>query len=145
MPRQLPPGFFDRVSRLRRQISIGIQSGLSTVRDLDLTLVQSLALLHLGEEGPSTVSALQAVVQRSQSSTSALIDQLEQRSLVERRRSATDGRSREVHLTTSGRAVVDAFDQAREDGLRRTLAEVPLETLRRFDEAIAEVLKALPE
>ncbi|MCB9598391.1 MAG: MarR family transcriptional regulator, partial [Sandaracinaceae bacterium] len=128
MPRKkqsaLPPGFFERVAALRRRISAGIQQGFGVVRDLDLTLAQALALFHLGEVGPASVTELMAVVGRSQSSTSALVDQLEARGFVTREPSATDRRRRDVRLTDRGHEVVDQVEAARREGLERALAGV---------------------
>ncbi|MCA9604905.1 MAG: MarR family transcriptional regulator [Myxococcales bacterium] len=147
MPRKksaLPKGFFDRVAKLRQRISAGIQQGFGVVRDLDMTLAQALALFHLGESGPASVSELMAVVGRSQSSTSALVDQLEARGFVVREVSATDGRRRDVCLTEAGRKVVDQVEAARREGLERALEGVPAEVLARYDAALAELLDALP-
>lgn len=123
----------------------GIQQGFGVVRDLDLTLAQALALFHLGEVGPASVTELMAVVGRSQSSTSALVDQLEARGFVTREPSATDRRRRDVRLTDRGHEVVDQVEAARREGLERALAGVPRDVLRRYDAALAELLEAVSD
>lgn len=143
--RKLPPGFFDRVTQLRRIISASIQLRLTVVRDLDLTLAQTLALFHLGEQGPASISELKKIVSRSQSSTSAMVDQLEARGFVTRERSSEDGRRRDVTLTDAGRAVVDQVEEARREGLAHALSEVPPDVLERFDGALSELIDALPD
>ena len=149
MPRKkksaLPRGFFERVAKLRQRIQSGIQQGFGVVRDLDLTLAQALALFHLGDSGPASVTELMAVVGRSQSSTSALVDQLEARGFVTREPSTTDRRRRDVCLTDQGRKVVDQVEAARREGLERALDGVPAAVLARYDAALAELLEALPD
>lgn len=143
--RALPPGFFDRVSRLRRVISSSVQARLTVLRDLELTLAQTLVLFHLGEREVATISELKAVVGRSQSSTSVMVDQLVSRGFVTSERSAVDGRRREVKLAEAGRDVVAQVEEARREGLSHALAEVPPDVLARFDEALAELVEALPD
>ena len=53
------------------------------------------------------------------------LDRLEARGLVERRTGTDDGRSRSVHLTSSGRALVDEAMEAHMDNERRLLAALP--------------------
>ncbi len=69
------------------------------------------------------------------------VDRLEARGLVERRPSSTDGRSRTVRLTASGRALIDEAMTAHADNEARLLT-----ALDRSDrEALGGLLARLAE
>lgn len=64
---------------------------------------------------------------------SALLDRLQQRGLVERRRSASDGRAFEVHLTPKGQTLAERVRQVSltiEDGLLQALSPAERAMLR---------------
>ncbi len=68
-------------------------------------------LLH---KGPLPVNEIGAKMHLTSGTMTVAIDRLEKRGLVERRDSATDRRTRVVHLTPEGRRViVPAFEQHR--------------------------------
>ena len=100
---------------------------------------QETVLLH----GPTGVGDLAEVIGRSQSSTSHLVEQLEQRKLVLRRRSDSDGRRTEVHLTKSGQRIMDKVEAVRRRGLERALAGVPSAVIEQLSESLGAVLASL--
>ena len=62
------------------------------------------ALLH---KGPTPVNAIGALVHLSSGSITAAIDRLQRKSLVERCSDPMDRRARVVHLTASGRKLIE--------------------------------------
>lgn len=64
---------------------------------------------------------------------SALLDRLQQRGLVERRRSTSDGRAFEVHLTSKGQGLAERVrqvSQSMEDGMLQALSPAERAMLR---------------
>lgn len=60
-------------------------------------------LLHLGPSAPGTISKK---IFRSDGNVTVLLDNLERRGWIERRRDASDRRRQSIHLTTAGRAEI---------------------------------------
>jgi DNA-binding MarR family transcriptional regulator len=75
---------------------------------LGVSMAEYSALALLAESGPSGMSMSELAEQRLMSSSgfSRLADRLERRGLIERRRSARDGRSFDATLTSAGRALL---------------------------------------
>ena len=81
----------------------------------DLRLIHAV-LLRVVAYGPaSTVSGLAALLGRSRSRTSRLVDQLVDRGLVSRDEDGADRRVRRVSLTAEGRALIQRIDGMRAD------------------------------
>lgn len=102
-------------------------------------------LLVLTERiGPIGVVELAARVGRDHSTVSRQIAKLVALGLIERRPSATDGRQRELHATSAGRAMARQIDDARERLARQALAgwsepevRALAQSLRRYADALA--------
>lgn len=71
-----------------------------------LTTPQLLCLRLLAQEGPHTPGALAKEMFLSQATITGVLDRLEKRSLVERRRDQSDRRKVSIHLTPGGREAV---------------------------------------
>lgn len=134
---------WSRLVELRQRVMSQMQDGLSAIGELDLSLPQSTMVFQIAEREPLTVSALQAIIQRSQSATSHLVTQLELKGLVERRSDTEDGRRSVIHLTRQGRKLVQKVEQLRRQAFERVLGRVPPEVLQRLDAALKETLDAL--
>jgi DNA-binding MarR family transcriptional regulator len=82
----------------------------STMEPLDLTQRQ-LAVLHIlaGSPGISQIDIAGMLVM-DRPTVMAIVDRLQDRRLLKRKRSATDGRRQELHLTEAGQ---DLLDQAK--------------------------------
>ena len=93
-------------------------------------LAGSLSLVHLHVlnvlegEGPLSMSRLAEALDVSVASATGIIDRLEQRGLVERRRDSTDRRVILVHPTAAGEAVFTDLAKHRREGLVRLLAQL---------------------
>jgi MarR family 2-MHQ and catechol resistance regulon transcriptional repressor len=81
-------------------------------------------LLH---KGPTPVNAIGAMVHLTSGSITAAIDRMEARGLVERRSHATDRRTRLVHLTDSGRKLIQCAFADHEAAMDRAAAGLAAE------------------
>lgn len=78
-------------------------------RTKDLTGAQANVLLALSVEDAVTMRSLARRLSYDASNLTSVIDRLEDRGLVARRRDASDRRSRPVQLTEDGQRIRDAF------------------------------------
>ena len=76
---------------------------------LNLTFPQALVLTVLGEDGPVPISTLAERTGSANSTVSGIVDRLEEKGLVYRTVSATDGRCRILALTEEGQRFHDDF------------------------------------
>jgi DNA-binding MarR family transcriptional regulator len=79
----------------------------------NFTLQDLKVLEFLGESGPQMMRSLAENSRLAVNTMTSVVDQLEKRALVARRRSETDRRVVNVDLTEDGRRVFDMFSQAR--------------------------------
>ena len=79
-------------------------------------------MLCLRYEPGLSIGDLASRIGRSHAGTVRLIDRLEKRHLVERRREKSDKRTRFIHLTDSGERVTDALLEAREQLISECLS-----------------------
>jgi DNA-binding MarR family transcriptional regulator len=86
-------------ARLRAQVDAALAAH-------DLQARQFGALVVLSSEGPLSQRRLGAVQGVDRTTTVAVLDALQSRGLIERRRDATDRRVYAVHLTADGRRVL---------------------------------------
>lgn len=120
-----------------------MDGGLGMIQKLELTMAQAMALSQLAERGPMTFAQLQKAASRSQAATSHLVEQLEQRGLVQRKPDPSDGRRRLVELAPGGRRAMERIEQMRRGAMESVFRRLPPELLARFDEVLGEVLSAL--
>jgi DNA-binding MarR family transcriptional regulator len=107
---------------LWRELVVGFSSQLG---ELNLGFTQLAALYVLAEGATTTIADLAEAIGRSPSATSRLVDGLERRRLVERRREAEDGRLRTVWLTPRGQAVLRMVDRARAEQFLAAVRPLP--------------------
>jgi DNA-binding MarR family transcriptional regulator len=117
-----------------------------------LSLVHLQVLLALDTEGPLPMRVLSERMDVSQASATGIVDRMEQRGLVERRRDEADRRVVRVELTETGRETIGGFAAERRERLVRILGEltdeelagflVGLRGMRRGRELLHERLKA---
>lgn len=91
--------------RLMRAADLGAKK-LAT--QTGLTTSQLLVLERLASESELTVSALAERVGLAQATVTVIVDRLEGREIVARRRGETDRRQVKVSLTETGRALLDS-------------------------------------
>jgi DNA-binding MarR family transcriptional regulator len=105
----ITPAVQPRVDRATKEALLAYLDALTLAEPIQsrlwheagLTMTQ-LAVLRELRTGPRTASRLAAAVGLSAASVSHLVDRLERRSLVSRRRNAEDRRCIEIHLEAPG-------------------------------------------
>jgi DNA-binding MarR family transcriptional regulator len=107
---------------LWRELVVGFSSQLG---ELNLGFTQLAALYVLAEGATTTIADLAEAIGRSPSATSRLVDGLERRRLLERRRDEEDGRLRTVWLTPRGHAVLRMVDRARAEEFLTLVRPLP--------------------
>ena len=107
---------------LWRELVVGFSSQLG---ELNLGFTQLAALYVLAEGATTTIADLAEAIGRSPSATSRLVDGLERRRLVERRRESDDGRLRTVWLTPRGQATLRMVDRARAEQFLAAVRPLP--------------------
>ena len=115
-----------------------------------LSLVHLNVLMILRSRGPVTMTHLAELLDVSVASATGIIDRMEKKGVVERRRSELDRRVVEVYVTDGGQQVFSAMEAERRIRLTRLLGSIAdadlaalLTGLRAFREA-RERLLALP-
>jgi DNA-binding MarR family transcriptional regulator len=97
-----------------------------------LSLVHIQVLVTLEAEGALPMRVLAERMDVSQASATGIVDRMEQRGLVERRRGDDDRRVVRVALTDLGRETMDGFAAERRDRLAEILGELTDEELASF-------------
>lgn len=78
-------------------------------KELDLTYPQYLVFLVLWEKAPQKVTEIADLLLLDTGTVTPLIKRMEQKGWVTRKRSKTDERAVEVHLTAEGRKLEEKF------------------------------------
>ncbi len=145
-PRPVPPpsADADRVVQGLRRVVRALQSFSQDIyRNYGLTAPQLWALKTLLRLGPMPVGRLAAELAVHQSSLSLLVDRLEARSLVRRRRSSQDKRVVELLLTTRGRTLAAEAPEAAQGRLRHALDQLPAARVKEIRQAVEQIVAAM--
>jgi DNA-binding MarR family transcriptional regulator len=112
----------------------------------EVTLPQYRVLVVLASRGPQRVSELAERLAVNSSSATRMCDRLAAQGLVERESSPSDRRVVCVHITKSGRTLVDHVTKARRAAIGQTVAAMPqnnraelIAALRAFSDTAGEV------
>lgn len=104
------------ISQLRRNIIREFAFRVvQTFGDFDYSFPQMATLLLLDEEGEQTIKGVAALLGRSFSATSRLLDQLVVRGLITRREDERDRRVKRVAITAQGRRFIETIERQRAD------------------------------
>jgi DNA-binding MarR family transcriptional regulator len=132
------------LSASRALVGVAVQS--LAAGGSDLTLPQHRALVLLALRGPQRIRDLAELLGVNSSTATRHCDRLERRGLVQRERSADDGRAVCVSVTDVGHQVVDSVTRARRRQISAILETMPvrsrgplLAALRGFADAAGEV------
>lgn len=132
------------VAASRALVAIAVHSVGAAPVEVTVPQFRLLVLLASAEE--RTVGDIAEALGVNQSNATRHCDRLQRLGLVERRRSADDGRVVCVRLTTDGEKLVDAVMRQRRADVRRVLEEMPsadreatLAALRAFNVAAEDV------
>jgi DNA-binding MarR family transcriptional regulator len=112
-----------------------------------LRLGVSMAQLHimftLQRSGEMPMSRLADILNVSDSNATGLIDRLEERGFIERRRVPTDRRVVLVRVTPDGEAMLREVDALSDELLRSVLTRLPVSQLRGVAHAISALREAV--
>jgi DNA-binding MarR family transcriptional regulator len=97
-----------------------------------ISLIHINVISLLETDGPQPMRALAEALDVSQASATGIVDRMEQRGLVERRRDEEDRRIVRVVLTDGGRQLVEGVAQERHEHMRMLLEEFTDEELQAF-------------
>jgi DNA-binding MarR family transcriptional regulator len=89
-----------------------------------LSLIHLNVLMHLRFTGPTTMSKLAEMLDVSVASATGIVDRMEKKGVIERRRSDEDRRVVEVYVTERGEQVFSAMQSERQARMTRMLSEV---------------------
>ncbi|HKV76033.1 MAG TPA: MarR family winged helix-turn-helix transcriptional regulator [Gemmatimonadales bacterium] len=131
------------VQGLRRVVRALQSFSQDIYRNYGLTAPQLWALKTLLRLGPMPVGRLAAELAVHQSSLSLLVDRLEARSLVRRRRSSQDKRVVELLLTTRGRTLAAEAPEAAQGRLRHALDQLPAARVKEIRQAVEQIVAAM--
>jgi DNA-binding MarR family transcriptional regulator len=138
----------ERVLEVLRKFRVVIRASQQHSRRVEaqvgLAAPQLWALTEVARRPALRVADLAAVMSLHQSTVSNLLDQLEGKGMVERARDPADQRVVRLQPTARGRALLASLDGPSMGLLPDTLFRLPDAVLRRLDEAMSEVVAALP-
>jgi len=136
MPESVLPEVLDELN----QISVrDFQGALKRWHHGSLSLIHLNVLMMLRFSGPQTMSRLAETLDVSVASATGIIDRMEHKGVIERRRNDEDRRVVEVHITDEGLAVFSQMQAERHARMSQMLSTVPEADL----EALLRGLRAI--
>ena len=140
------------VAAIRRIIRAVDLHSRRLVEEYGLTGPQLAVLREAGRLGHTSISPLARAVHLSQPTVTGILDRLERRGLVERRRNAADRRAVNVTVTAEGHKILNRAPSLLQDRFRHELTKLreweltmTLASLQRIAEMMeAETLEASP-
>jgi DNA-binding MarR family transcriptional regulator len=126
--------------RITRAIDVYSRKLAATYK---LTVPQLVCLRFLDRMGPHTPSELAREASLSQATVTGILDRLEARGLVERRRDNKDRRRVSLHLTEEGRLLSQAAPKPLQELFAARLAELPAEEQAGIDRILRQVAEMM--
>lgn len=131
----------DRMLRAMRRLIHATDSHSKRMeRSAGITIPQLLALRALQEGGTLSVNQLAAAVSLSPPTLVPILDKLEQRALIQRRRGTVDRRNVFVELTEAGKAAVRAAPAPLDRSFVERFATLPAERQETLVKALEEIV-----
>lgn len=115
----------DVLDAIRRLVQVIRRSAQVAEKRVGLSAAQLFVLRKLAEAPSLSVGELAQRTATSQSSVSEVVQRLVTSALVTRQRSPRDGRSVDLSLTDSGRALIDKAPEAVQDHILDALGRLP--------------------
>ena len=125
---------------LRRLHGIWLARFEAVLARAGMTLTQWIVLIQLRDGLSHTASEIAYGLQHDSGALTRVIDQLERRGLVARRRSARDRRVVELELTHAGQAAVAELLPAVVEQTNRALEPLSRDEFRKFRDALVRIL-----
>lgn len=109
-----------------RRIVLALHRSAQRIRaETPLTGARALVLHHVGRRAGLSLGELAGLTFTLPSTVSEVVGRLETEGYLTRRRSATDGRRLELHLTEAGRAAVGGVETTAQEQLMAALTALP--------------------
>lgn len=112
-------------------------------RQCGVSAAQLWALWEMHRQPGLRVSGLSKALSLHQSTTSNMLDKLEKKGLIERRRGGPDQRVVKVYLTEAGTAIVRQAPQPAQGAISDALLRLPEDVLSRLDEGLQAMVSAM--
>jgi DNA-binding MarR family transcriptional regulator len=97
---------------MRQLIQAHSQAGEEWIRERDISLEQGFILGYLLKHPGAIQRDIAKATRRGEANVSSMLQKLERRGLVERRIEPGDDRSKRVHATPEGAALIEGLDTA---------------------------------
>lgn len=108
-----------------------------------LTGPQLLCLRELARSGEIALGALASALSLSPATVTGIVDRLEEKELVVRRRRLSDRRSVAVDLTRPGRALVRHAPAPLQETFARRLAKLPAQKRNQISDVLQEIVEMM--
>jgi DNA-binding MarR family transcriptional regulator len=126
---------------IRRAQQIAVALFMDECAGFDLTPVQYAALIALREHPGVDATRLSSLIAFDRSTLGNVLERLEAKGLVVRRRSAEDKRAKTLHLTGEGSRVLREVEPAVARTQERILAPLAPGDRRRFLDLLAQIVE----
>ena len=121
-------------------ISSIMREDTSVVSTGQISVPQFWALHYISQTEGLTVNGLAQQLNRSKSSTSALLQRLEKSGLVKRTRSTKDQRVVLLSLTLKGKHLIDELVENRKQGIQKTYSSLTAEERTRHKQMVEKII-----
>ncbi|HUP44310.1 MAG TPA: MarR family transcriptional regulator [Thermoanaerobaculia bacterium] len=126
--------------QLIREVRLADRSGL---KEHGLGSAQLYILHHLAAESPLSVNDLASRTATDQSTVSVVVNKLEEKGLLDRRRSQADARRTQLSLTRRGRAIAARLPIPFQETFLAALGRVPERQLQVLADTLDKVLDSM--
>ncbi|WP_029896894.1 MarR family winged helix-turn-helix transcriptional regulator [Desulfohalovibrio reitneri] len=130
----------DSLGRIRQAMN---RQSRSLDASIHLTAPQLVCMRQLQVAGPMTLGALARRVHTSPASLTGLVDRLERKDMVQRRRDEVDRRKVLVEMTKSGADVLAMAPWTVQDRLGLSLAQMPPEKRDELERAVGQLAEMM--
>ena len=135
----------DSIGYMVRRLYTAVASRVESIlAQQDLTLTQWIILIYLRDGVASTASDIAREFQHDSGALTRVLDQLERRRLLGRRRSARDRRAVELGLTASGRKLISVLLPGVVAELNRALEPLSHAEAKQFHAMLHRLLEPPP-
>lgn len=140
---QSNPDSNDNIARMEKELRYiaGIikQQGRKILSNYTITPPQFIALQWLFEHGDMTIGDLSTKMYLAFSTTTDLVDRMENNNLVKRVRDEQDRRVVRIHLLSEGERIIEEVIEKRRDYLNSVLTDFNDEELQEFSRMLTKL------
>lgn len=129
--------------QLRHIASVIRATGRQILTEVVITPPQFVALQWISEEKGITIGELSGQLFLAFSTTTDLVDKLEEKDLVERRKDEKDKRLVRIYLKSKGEDIIQSVIRKRQQFLEENFSALPSETLLHFQTGLDLLYKEI--